>query len=169
VDCSGWNTVLALDLGASNPTALLTIRYAGDRIHVEREQYRPMDAEEVKAAALAEYDATRADYLVADPSGKIVLDTFSGNMSLRKGHNEIVPGISRVTAALPNLTVDPDCAHTIEEFESYRYPPGARADRDIPEKKNDHAMDALRYAVMELVSDAPAVAAAGISQRSRWT
>lgn len=149
-DLKGWNTILALDLGANNPTALLTIRYAGDRIHIEREQHRPMDAEEVKAAVLAEYAATHAGFVVADPSGKIVLDTFSGSVSLRLGQNEIVPGVSSVKAALPNLTVDPDCEHTIEEFESYRYPPGARADRDIPEKKNDHAMDALRYAVMEL-------------------
>jgi PBSX family phage terminase large subunit len=150
IDCDGWNTVLALDLGANNPTALLTIRYAGDRIHLEREQYRAMDADEIKAAVLAEYAATKASYLVADPSGKIVLDTLEGRITVRKGQHEIVPGISRVTATLSNLTVDPSCEHTIEEFETYRYPPGARADRDVPEKKNDHAMDALRYAVMEL-------------------
>jgi phage terminase large subunit len=152
VDCDGWATVLALDLGASNPTALLTIRHAGDRIHVEREQYRPMDADEIQAAVLAEAAVTRPDYLVADPSGKIVLDALRGRVRLRKGTNDIVPGISRVSAALATLTVDPDCIHTIEEFETYRYPPGARADRDVPEKRNDHALDALRYAVMELVA-----------------
>ncbi len=152
VDCSGWNTILALDLGASNPTVLLTIRHSGERIHIEREQYRPMASAEIKASVMAEYTATHADYLVADPSGKIVTDDLIGRITIRKGQHEIVPGISRVTAALPNLTIDPDCEHTIEEFETYRYPPGARALNDVPEKRNDHAMDALRYAVMELAT-----------------
>jgi phage terminase large subunit len=60
-------------------------------------------------------------------------------------------GISRVTAALADLTVDPSCVNTIEEFETYRYPTGgARDSNDVPVKEHDHAMDALRYGVMEL-------------------
>lgn len=169
-ELDGWNTVLALDLGASNPTALLTIRYSGDRIHVERERYRPMNSDEIKEIAVAEYAATKADYLVADPAGKIVLASLPASIRVRKGQHEIIPGISRVTGALANLTVDPGCEHLIEEFETYRYPTGARANLDVPQKGNDHALDALRYAVMELVGKPKPVksSAPAMIQPSVW-
>jgi phage terminase large subunit len=57
-----------------------------------------------------------------------------------------------VTTALADLTVDPSCVNTISEFESYQYPDGRRGNSDNPIKENDHAMDALRYGIMELVS-----------------
>jgi phage terminase large subunit len=47
------------------------------------------------------------------------------------------------------LTVDPSCVNTIAEFESYAYNPRS-LENDVPIKANDHAMDALRYGVMEL-------------------
>ena len=52
---------------------------------------------------------------------------------------------------LGGLWVSSACVHTIGEFESY----ARKRDRDgafleVPEEKNDDAMDALRYAVMEL-------------------
>ena len=43
----------------------------------------------------------------------------------------------------PRLTIDPSCVETINEFESYVW----RPEKDEPVKENDHAMDALRYAV----------------------
>ncbi len=43
----------------------------------------------------------------------------------------------------PRLTVDPSCVDTINEFESYVWKP----EKDEPVKENDHAMDALRYAI----------------------
>ena len=39
-----------------------------------------------------------------------------------KAINDIQTGIQRVTSALPRLTVDPSCVHTIAEFETYQYP-----------------------------------------------
>jgi len=73
-----------------------------------------------------------------------------------------------VTDALPTLTVDPACTGLIEEFETYSYNPRALAN-DVPVKAHDHAMDALRYGVLEIDADSgPALPALGIGQVSRW-
>ena len=47
----------------------------------------------------------------------------------------------------PLLTVDPRCENTIREFESYEWMGDKESQADKPRKENDHAMDALRYAV----------------------
>lgn len=170
VDCDGWATVLGLDVGTRNPTALLTIRHSGDRIHVESELYqRGMSSDDITAAAVAAYQRHRADFLVIDPSAAGLIGSLDQRgIPARKAVNDVIPGISRMTSALATLTVDPSCVNLIAEFESYAYPDGGKAERDAPVKANDHAMDALRYAVMELVTDGPVVAATGIAQRSRW-
>jgi len=44
---------------------------------------------------------------------------------------------------LPRLTVDPNAVNTINEFQSYIWQTG----KDEPFKRNDHAMDTIRYIV----------------------
>lgn len=154
VNCEGWSTVLGMDVGTRNPTALLTIRHAGDRIHLEREHYqRGMSSDDMVDIAVARYNETNATYMVLDPSAAaLIVSLQRRGVNVRKGVNDIVVGIGRVTSALDTLTVDPSCVETISEFESYRYPDGRRSGVDVPVKENDHAMDALRYVVMDLVT-----------------
>jgi phage terminase large subunit len=49
-------------------------------------------------------------------------------------------------------TIEPKCTNLIREFSSYRWneTKEGRNDKEEPVKENDHAMDALRYMVMEL-------------------
>ncbi len=60
--------------------------------------------------------------------------------------------------AMPQIFVFNSCTNTIKEFESYRWKEkstGADQDLnepDMPEKANDHAMDALRYIVVSYKS-----------------
>ena len=56
---------------------------------------------------------------------------------------------------VPGLVVDHNCARTIFEFNNYKAPPmtGGRtptSPREIGVKVNDHAMDALRYALVHI-------------------
>lgn len=154
VNCEGWSTVLGMDVGTRNPTALLTIRHAGDRIHMEREHYqRGMSSDDMVDIAVARYNETKATHMVLDPSAaSLIVSLQRRGVNVRKGVNDIVVGIGRVTSALDTLTVDPSCVETINEFESYQYPDGRRSGVDTPVKDNDHAMDALRYVVMDLVT-----------------
>lgn len=154
VDCKGWSTVLGLDVGTRNPTSLHTYRHAGDRIHVEREFYqRGMSSDSIIDAAEAEYVRSGATHMVIDPSAAgLIVSLVNRGIPVRKADNDIIVGISRVTSILSDLTVDPSCENMISEFETYRYPDGRRGNSDTPVKENDHAMDELRYVVMDLAT-----------------
>lgn len=70
------------------------------------------------------------------------------------GQNAVEAGINAVKERLETdrLLVSPTCGHLIDEFTKYRWkePPRSRDEdsRPKPVKKEDHLMDALRYAVM---------------------
>ena len=70
-----------------------------------------------------------------------------------------------VTSERPRLTVDPSCSNACREFESYEWKP----DTDEPVKINDHAMDAIRYAVMHIDAGTPIGSVAITGERERRT
>ena len=72
-------------------------------------------------------------------------------MRLKKADNAVLPGVQLVASALDSgvLKIHPRCANLIEEMENYAW--DARSQErgeDRPLKKDDHAADALRYAMM---------------------
>lgn len=150
VDTTDWQTVMGVDIGTRNPTAIITIRNSGDRVHIEREAYRRgMSSDEITDALTAEVERAEPETVYVDPSANdYILSWQRKGLPAQKANNDVQFGIGEVTAALEHgLTIDPSCHNVIAEFESYRYPDGGRVDTDKPVKDNDHAMDALRYAV----------------------
>lgn len=149
VDCTGWRTLLGIDVGARNPTAVLVVRLAGDgRIHIESERYqRDLDSDEITDLIIATILLTDAERAYADPSAKAYIDSWQKrNLRVKPANNDVTRGIQIVKAALADgLTVDPSCVNLISEFESYRWSDG---EKDQPVKQNDHALDALRYALV---------------------
>jgi phage terminase large subunit len=149
VDTEGWRTAMTVDVGSRNPTAILTVRSASDeRVHIERETYRRnMSSGDITAAVKAEADRCNPDIIYADPSAKgYILELQRDGYPMKAANNDVIEGIGRVTEVLANgFSIDPSCVNTIAEFESYRYPEGARAETDKPLKENDHALDAFRY------------------------
>ena len=152
VDCDGWATLLGIDIGSRNPTAILTIRRNGDgRYHIERELYqRDLDSDEITDAVTATMKDTGASVAYVDPSAKAYIDSWrKRGLQVKPANNDVMRGIQIVQAAWADgMTVDPSCVNTIAEAESYRWSDG---DKDQPVKQGDHAMDAGRYA---LVGDA---------------
>jgi phage terminase large subunit len=151
-DLDGWATVLGLDVGTRNPTSLSTYRYAGERLHKERELYqRGMSTDDIIDAAVAEYKRSKASHVVVDPSAAgLILSLQAKGVKCHKADNDILIGIGRVSSILPTFTIDPTCVNTIAEFESYAYRDGGKVEQDVPVKANDHALDELRYVVMDL-------------------
>jgi hypothetical protein len=71
-----------------------------------------------------------------------------------KGQGSVNFGIGLIQQRLvvqgdgrPRLTVDPCCTNLIREFESYEWKPGGDRLKDEPMDRDNHALDALRYAV----------------------
>lgn len=150
VDTTGWRKVGGVDVGARNPTVVLTICIAGDeRVHIEREFYqRNMGSTDILSSIEAEVDASALEDVYIDPSAAAyITDLLADGYPATKANNDVQTGIQRVASCLPRLTVDPSCVHTITEFESYQYPDEGKVNSDKPIKQNDHCVDALRYAL----------------------
>jgi PBSX family phage terminase large subunit len=159
-DTSGWGTVLGLDLGTKNPTALLVVKHAGERRHYQAEHYeRGMSSDSITDLAVKAWETYRPEFMVVDPSAAgLILSLENRGIRVRKAINDVVVGISTLTSLIdgktpdgePLLTVDPSCVNFIAEMESYRYPDGRRGNSDHPVKEMDHLADCARYVEMEL-------------------
>lgn len=160
VDTEGWATILGMDVGTTNPTAVIVCRYAGDRRHYQAEHYeRGMSSDAITELAVRLWNEHRPQYLVIDPSAAgLILSLENRGVRVRKATNDVLIGIANMTSIVlgktpdggPRLTVDPSCIHTIAEFESYRYKDGNRGGSDNPVKEFDHLLDAARYIEFEL-------------------
>ncbi len=145
----------ALDFGGANPHAVLW--FAEDdagQVFVTAEWFEAqVDLGEV------------ADALNGDPAGEIyrdhdVADSLTlqnkyGVLHLRPARKEKMPGINTVQSFLkpsapgfpPRLRIFNTCKNLIREIGRYKWPEGtdARDPGNEPVKKDDHALDALRY------------------------
>lgn len=152
-DVEGWRTVLAVDVGTRNPTAILVIRAGADvERHVESEVYRRgMSSDEITEAVAAAADRHNPERIWLDPSAaSYILSLSKLGYPVEKANNDISYGIGIVTTAIAEgMTIDPSCINLIAELESYRYPDG-KIETDKPVKENDHAADALRYGLAGL-------------------
>ncbi len=169
LDVSDWPIhILGVDVGTRNPTAIERIARSGDdRIHVAGEVYRAgMTSNEIVETIEAECDAFNAESIEIDPSASgYIAQLEQDGYPVNKANNDRRFGIAAVHEALETgFSVDPSCKGLIGEFGLYAYPPGAQTTlgledgetredgKDDPVKKNDHALDALRYGVVGLAT-----------------
>ena len=66
-----------------------------------------------------------------------------------KGRDSVQSGIARLQEY--DMIVHPRCRHTLEELAGYRFEETAEGVRNRPEDRNNHLMDALRYAMEDCV------------------
>lgn len=157
--------IASIDYGAVNPFACLLIgvstgRYTqqGKALWVEKEYYwDPLKKERQKTnsefaddieAFLQDYDVKQ---IYIDPSAA----AFKTELRRRGLHpvdanNEVLDGITMLTTEMKRgtVTICSECTNTIREIESYVWDSkAAEKGWDEPLKKNDHAIDALRYAI----------------------
>lgn len=155
-ECSMWpRAVLGVDEGYTNPFVCLDIRMSADeRVHVASEHYESGMNIEGKRSAIAKM-RTKHEAVVIDPSAaSLIADIRDRGYAVTPADNAVFDGIMLVQSLLQQgrLTVDPSCENTIREFETYEWKSERDgAMRDEPVKKNDHAMDALRYGLMAMI------------------
>lgn len=153
-DTEHWRRVMGVDIGSTNPTAILTAHVAGDeRLHVSREFYATdLSSDDILEAICAQADECDPYAIYIDPSAKgVILALQARGYPAVAANNELGEGIRQVKAVLKpeRFSIDPSCTNTIREFGLYSWPkrPTSTA-QDKPEKKNDHSMDGLRYLCM---------------------
>lgn len=153
--------VVGVDEGYVNPCAVVVCGIDGDgRMHVvECYHERRKLQSEVVQHCVSVAKKYRPDAFVCDPSAAgLIADLRSKGLHCVEADNAVMQGIQAVRRRLivagdgrARLTVDPRCSALIAEFETYETVEG----QDRPVKENDHALDALRYAVMYVDSVGP--------------
>jgi len=143
-----WDqTIYGIDWGGSAPTAILCLRQSGGEWFVVDEFY---ERRVVNDTIIAELDSMHETH----GHGPIYCDTNEPRAieqlrregyPAREADKSVETGIRYVSSLQERLRVAEHCQAVIDEFNQYRYKDGGDSDRVV--KENDHAMDALRYAL----------------------
>jgi PBSX family phage terminase large subunit len=161
--CDFW--IAGIDYGASNATACVilgvkTKKYANDYGHlqVQAEYYYDPKGKRTKTNGelardileLFERYPIRSVYL--DPSAASFRAELRANgVHTCETDNDVSEGITRMTSMVAEgqVGIHMSCTNLIREIEGYCWDSKASAKgEDAPMKVNDHAVDALRYAIM---------------------
>ncbi len=171
---TSWTRWVGADHGFRNPAAMVWLaKDYDDNIYVYREYYQSgRTIKEIVKDFVTENRGEKIDGIWIDPSTKAdrgkesdfttYLEYLPKEISLIGANNDVTVGIDQVKQLLkvhpvthkPQLFIFDTCPHLLEEIVSYKYEeltPGMEGIKNIketPVKKNDHAIDALRYAVM---------------------
>lgn len=146
---------LGIDYGDTNATRGILIGLGEDnRLYAITEwapgQGTTADREHSLRAFVNEHGMP--DYLFVDPAAagfKYQLDR-SGWHNFSNAANKVTPGIATVASLLSTqqLLIHSSCTNLLEEIPGYVWDRKAtERGEDAPVKENDHAVDALRYAV----------------------
>lgn len=153
----GWEFYISCDYGTLNPCAMqLWAISERDRqaILMDEYYYSGRDGQNAQRTDSEYYDALvelAADYpirsVVIDPSAASFIAEIRhrGRFAVRKANNDVVEGIRRTGALLKanRILINNRCEATKKEFGLYSW--DEKSDSDKPIKKDDHAMDAMRY------------------------
>lgn len=154
----------ALDFGGANPHCILWfVEDTRGYVYVVGEWYEaqvPLSemAKQIKSRKkVSGGDYVQPIYRDHDAEDSLTLAVDHGIRGLIAARKEKMPGIATVQAFLkpvgeglpPKLRVFSSCKSLIREIGRYRWPEGtdARDPGNEPVKKDDHSLDALRYAL----------------------
>ena len=153
---AGW---IGVDYGHTNPTCFLRLGAAGGHVWVTDEYYHCAGRTGAKsprdyARDLAAFAGDAPELIAIDPSAEgfiLQLKEDAPGLRVRRADNRVGEGIQLVASALSAglIRIHPRCKNLIRELSGYRWDPKAQAaGQDKPLKHDDHACDALRYALM---------------------
>ena len=163
-----WRKCRSIDYGYTNPFVCLwgTIDSDG-RLFIYDEHYQ--------SKQLMEYHATEIkkrtgnfEFTVADHDAQDNAELRSYDIYTKNAKKEVIAGIQAVKNRFkilednkPRLYITNNCVNLIREVGLYRWQTIKKGnEKEEPTKENDHAMDSLRYMVMELDK--------GIRPRALW-
>jgi PBSX family phage terminase large subunit len=159
--------IRVIDHGLRNPTCCLWMAADADGvIHVFDEHYLAGQPVSVHAAAIKAKSRDLALPTLIDPSTQAVTDIRNGTpwsirweyalngIEAELANNARMAGIIRVKELLRTrgLLIHENCVNLLRELPEYEWKDveGDAAPKEDAEKKNDHAVDALRYGCVAL-------------------
>lgn len=155
-----WIEVIAgVDFGYNNPASIIVIgRDFDNRFYVLDEwYYSKRTTDEITEAAKNLQKKYAITKFYPDPASPAAIeDMRRAGINVRDANKDVILGIDHVRTLLNTnrLFVAQHCINTIYEFEAYMYPEQdisrsklQKNEFEKPVKENDHALDALRYAL----------------------
>lgn len=144
------DTILGIDFGYTNPSSIIPIKIDSDNHYwILEEWYKTGQTTEQIAEQAKLYKPTKVYPDPAEPD-RIEILSKSG-LNCRDVSKDTVAGVDRVRELFKQnrIHIHPDCHNLIHELETYRYPEKKpdKNEEEKPVKENDHALDALRYAL----------------------
>ena len=153
-----------IDFGFTNPAAAITIRKDNDSKYFISEEWYKRQQTDIQ---IADYVRTlQWNECYPDPESAAGIEELKRkNVNVRevsKGKDSVRNGINLVRELFKSnrLFVHESCVNLIWELETYSYPEKRQDhnEEENPIKENDHALDALRYALsMEAVNSEPII------------
>lgn len=150
--------IAGVDWGFANPGVIVVIGLDEDgRAGVVQELYQRQTRIEEWVAMAAQARATWGiSRFYCDPANPDNIRKFvEAGLPAEAANNTVETGIQVVKNRLvvredrqARLVLTQDAVNLISEFESYQWATNRHGLRDEPVKANDHALDALRYALM---------------------
>lgn len=149
-------TFCGVDFGFTNPSAIIQIKEDTDRNYwITNEWYKTQQTTE---QIIQTTQLFKPNEVYPDPAEPDRIEQMANaGLNIREVSKDIPAGINRVRELFKQgrIKVHADCKNLIHELETYRYPErgvdySSKIDlneKEVPVKENDHAMDALRYAL----------------------
>jgi len=157
---ASWRKVRGVDFGYTNPFVCLWGLVDPDgRLWIVRERYARQVIVSAHAVAIKAADPGPFGWTVADHDAEDRATLHSAGILTLPARKDVERGIQAVKRRLavqpddrPRLYVCEGCTETLGEFYDYAWEPAkdGRNAKEAPAKDRDHAMDALRYMVMQL-------------------
>lgn len=155
IDIHFHEVIMGVDFGYTNPAAMLVIgRDFDNRYFVLEEYYKKGKTNpELLEVATNLQKVYNVNVYYPDPAEPDrIKEMEDAGLPCREVNKDIALGIDHVRRMFKEnrLFIHKDCKHLIWELERYHYPDNKREtynEKELPVKKDDHAVDALRYAL----------------------
>jgi len=147
-----------VDFGYTNPTAVIHIGRVNEHFWVTTEWYKTQRTDE----QIGEYvKSCGFNRVYPDPESPSAIEVMNRKgiqvVEVIKNKDSIQNGISKVRELFKSnrLKIHKSCINLIWELETYSYPERKTNmnEYENPIKENDHALDALRYAISTNTND----------------
>lgn len=151
------SVMCGIDYGFVNPSALLVIGVKDSRYYVLDEHYaKEMFDKDYKKVLQSFKRQYNFRYCYADHDERSNRSLIKAGFKMRKARKDVAAGIEAVAQKMilrkdgkPSLFIVNKCKSLITELEGYSYHErkDTTNDKEEPVKNDDHACDALRYAI----------------------
>lgn len=155
---------LSIDFGMTDPTAagFVKIDYEGNWWIYDEIYQTDLHLDQLVYVLRDKMGEDRFTRIIGDGAAKFEIESLKARRfriaKSKKGADSIFNGIKEVKALLairqdtgkPKLYIRASCKNTIREFESYSWIRDAYGEiTNVPEDKNNHAMDWVRYLALD--------------------